>query len=554
MMGRRLKHAQRYQDILTALIKNGFGFMVKDLGLVDFISNFNKQNAEADSILYSKSIGERIRLILEELGPTFVKLGQLASTRIDLIPKGIIKELEKLQDHVAPISAEEVIKIVEKELGQPIEILYKKFHEVPIASASIGQVHYAQLFSGQEVAIKVQRPHIEEKIDIDLSILADLAHLMEAKIEWAKSYRIKEIVEELSRNLKLELDYLNEARNGEEIALQLKAHQNILIPGIHWDLTTKKVLAMDYIDGLRLHDFMITSSIVEKKQIAKQFTDSMFQQIFIGGFFHGDPHPGNIFILPNNKIALIDFGMVGRLAPATKYGLASLIIALKYKDIEEVAYIITKIAGSDSEITDQLYTDIEDIIGLYTNIPLSQIHFSDLIDKVMQVSFRYHISMPPDLTILAKTLVTLEGILSQIDPDLAIIELAQPYGAKLIRERIKPKTVLKESKKKLRKFLDVLTNLLKNSEAITKDGKIKFEMDIPEIRELIQKLNRTSNQLSFSIILLAFSILMVGLIIGASISRVDTILWRFPVVEVGGIVATLMFLWLLLSIFKSGRF
>lgn len=550
MIGKRLKYAQRYQEILSALLKNGFGFVIKDLGLLDF-----KRKVEADSTMHSKSIAERIRFVLEELGPSFVKLGQLASTRVDLIPEPIIKELEKLQDQVAPIPFIEITHVIEKELGHSINELFLELSKEPIASASIGQVHIGQLPTGEKVAVKVQRPAIEGKIEIDLQILADLTNLMEEKFDWARVYRLTEIVDAVGRSLRLELDYTTEAWNGEKIARQLKADQRYVIPHIYWEYTTKRILTMDYIEGTSLKEFTQVGTVAEKKEVAKQIVDCMFQQIFLDGFFHGDPHPGNLFVLPNNRLALIDFGMVGRLSPTLKNDLASIVIALKRREIHEVIYILQKLGQGEEPIdSEQLYAEVEDIVEMNMDIPLNQISLANLMNKLMQVSLKHHLHMPADLTILAKTLLTMEGILSKLDNTLSIIDMAQPFGEKLIHNRLKPVSILREFRRKVRDVKIFINQLLETGNLLTKSGKIHVEISLPEVKQLSRKLDRITNQISFSIILLAFSILMVGLIIGASISKVDTILWNFPVVEVGGVVATLMFLWLFFSIIRHGRF
>ena len=554
MFGKRLKYTQRYQEILSALLKNGLGFIVKDLGLLDFFSHLKKKKT-GDPVIYSKSIAERIRLVLEELGPSFIKLGQIASTRVDLIPESIIRELEKLQDNVAPVPFENIKKSIEQELGQPLHELYKTFSPAPLASASIGQVHTAELHNGEKVAVKVRRPNIEEKIDIDLRILADLTKLMEEKLDWAKAYRLSDIAEEVSRSIRLELDYTEEAWNMEKIRRQLKDSPYCVIPSVYWELTTKKVLTMDYIEGTRLLDFAVQAYEAEKKQMAQQFVDCMFRQIFIDGFFHGDPHPGNIIITKDNKIALIDFGMAGRLTPSIKKDLASLIIALKNRDIDEIYYLFLKISETTDTVPDeQLYAAIEDIVEMNLDIPLEQISLAHLLGEFLQISYRYHIRMPADLTILSKTLFVMEGVIPHLDRELSIIEIAQSFGEKLIRERLKPGFFLKDLRKKFRRLQTFLSYIQENGLNLTKNGKIRIEISLPEITKLNKKIDRVSNQLSFSIILLAFSILMGGLIIGASISEVGTLLWNFPVIEVGGVVATLMFLWLLFSIIKHGKF
>lgn len=254
-------------------------------------------------------------------------------------------------------------------------------------------------------------------------------------------------------------------------------------------------------------------------------------------------------------MALIDFGMIGRLSPSMKNDLASVIIALKNRDINEVIFLFLKLGQTSEPIdNDQIYADIEVLIEMNMDIPLQQISLANLINNLMEISFKYRVRMPADLTILAKTLLTMEGILSHLDKDLSIIDMAQPFGEKLIRERLKPSKIMKETRHKLREIQTFLTQLMKSGSSITKDGKIHVEISVPEVKHLSKKLDRVTNQLSFSIILLAFSIMMVGLVVGASISNVKTFLWNFPVVEVGGVVATLMFLWLLFSIFKHGKF
>lgn len=553
MVRKRLKYAQRYQEILYALFKNGLGFIVKDLGFLDFISS--KGKVKDESILVSTSIGERIRLTLEELGPSFVKLGQLASTRVDLIPRGIIAELEKLQDHVAPVPVQEVKQIIHNELGQPVEQLFTTFMDEPVASASIGQVHMATLKTGQKVAMKIQRPNIEETINIDLTILADLGQLMETKFDWAKNYKFTEIINELSKALKKELDYTIEAWNCEKIARQLKNHEELYVPAIFWDYTTKRVLTMEFVHGTGIREYARTATTVEKKRIARLLVDGMFHQVFIHGFFHGDPHPGNLIILPDKKLAFIDFGMCGHLSSRLKNHLASIIIAIKSRDIDEIVHLLLRVGGNLELIdNEQLYADVDELIELYLTLPMQQISLADLLQNLMEISFRYQIQTPADLTILGKTLLTMEGIISNLDKDLAIIQMAEPFGKKLIRERLKPTSIFKETRGKIRELQFLLSQLSKAGQTVAKDGKIRVEISIPELEMINKKIDRVSNLLSFSIILLAFSIMMVGLVVGAAISRTETFLWNFPVVEVGGIVATLMFLWLLFSILRSGKF
>lgn len=555
MLGKRLSNAQRIQEIFAALIRNGFDFIIKDLGMFDLVGKIQKKKVMSDEEVLSKNIGERVRITLEELGPTFIKLGQLASTRIDLFPQEIIRELAKLQDNVKPVPFEDIKKIIEEEFNIPLENLFSEFSRTPVASASIGQVHRAKLKTGEEVAIKVQRPNIENTIEKDLEILNDLAILIENRTDWGKNYRVYDIVKELSSSLRMELDYTREAKNAERCATKIKKLDYVKIPDVFWDYTTKRVLTMEFIHAQKLDAFIQAGASEDKEKIAMNFAHCMFEQIFVGGFFHADPHPGNVFITADRKITLIDFGMVGRLSPQMKFDLASLLIALKDDDLEEITAIVTKIGQLSEETNrDRLLFDLDHLLAKYANVSLKKVNISELLNEVIRICYENQIRIPADLTMLAKTLLTMEGVLSRLHPDFVLMDLAEPFGRRLIRERYEPKAIIKNARSKFREIQNILNQFEVFLRSFTKKGKLQVEMDLPDIQDLLHKMDRITNQLSFSIVLLAFSIMMSGLVIGAAIMKEQTILWSFPVIEIGGIAATLMFLWLLYSILKSGRF
>lgn len=555
MLGKRLSNAQRIQEIFAALIRNGFDFIIKDLGMFDLVGKIQKKKVMSDEEVLSKNIGERMRITLEELGPTFIKLGQLASTRIDLFPQEIIRELAKLQDNVKPVPFEDIKKIIEEEFNIPLENLFSEFSRTPVASASIGQVHRAKLKTGEEVAIKVQRPNIENTIEKDLEILNDLAILIENRTDWGKNYRVYDIVKELSSSLRMELDYTREAKNAERCATKIKKLDYVKIPDVFWDYTTKRVLTMEFIHAQKLDAFIQAGASEDKEKIAMNFAHCMFEQIFVGGFFHADPHPGNVFITADRKITLIDFGMVGRLSPQMKFDLASLLIALKDDDLEEITAIVTKIGQLSEETNrDRLLFDLDHLLAKYANVSLKKVNISELLNEVIRICYENQIRIPADLTLLAKTLLTMEGVLSRLHPDFVLMDLAEPFGRRLIRERYEPKAIIKNARSKFREIQNILNQFEVFLRSFTKKGKLQVEMDLPDIQDLLHKMDRITNQLSFSIVLLAFSIMMSGLVIGAAIMKEQTILWSFPVIEIGGIAATLMFLWLLYSILKSGRF
>ena len=555
MLGIRFKHAQRYQEITNAFLRNGFSYFVYRLGLSNQV--FPKEQ-DAKDRMSKQTIGIKLREILQSLGPTFIKLGQIASTRRDLVPSEIAQELEKLQDQVSGFSFLKVKEIVEMELGGKLDDLFLEFSEESLASASIGQVHKAVLRTGEHVAIKVQRPDIRPTVEADLEILDDIARLMEANLSWAKTYNIRKIISEFSNSLRAELDYQTEARNGERIAKQFLNHTEVIIPKIYWDYTTNKVLTMDYIDGIKInHISKLDNEGYDLKIIANRITNSMLHQILMEGFFHGDPHPGNIFILPGNKIAYIDFGMVGRLSEDTKLHFASLVIHLKNGNTKGLLKTITAM-GLHSNQTDlnSLYNDIDQFVMKYSDVPLSQISIGEALKDLLEIIYQYQIQVPADLSNLGKTLFLVESIVTDLDPDLSIVDTIKPFGEKLLRKRFEPKSILQNSWSEIVDNMQIFSKIpkdFKNIASTVQQGKLHFDMSISEMKDFLQRLDRISNRLAFSIILLSFSILMVGLIIGTSITGQKNLLWEFPAVEIGSIVATTMFLFILFAIIKSGR-
>lgn len=558
MLGRRMKHAQRYQEIINAFLRNGLGYIVKDLGLSEVLPiPIKKVNANAD--LNPRRIGGRVRSCLQELGPTFIKMGQIASTRRDLIPEYITQELEKLQDRVPPFSFDQVRQIIEEELGESIETIFDEFHETPLATASIGQVHYARLYSKESVAVKIQRPNIRNVIETDLEILEDLARLMELRMDWAKRCQLRDMIEEFAKSLRTELDYRTEGRNAEKIANQFTGNSTIRIPKIYWDYSTKKVLTMEYIEGVRVNDLKkMGEKGYNRKVIAERLAQSFFHQILIEGFFHGDPHPGNVLVLPGEVIALLDFGMMGRLNHDMKYQFASLVISLKRGNTDGIIKVVSRMGLIPEDIDMELLRqDIDDLKDKYYDVPLSQISIGEAINDLFTVAFHHRIRIPADLTILGKSLLTLEGVVESLDPEFSIMNVAEPFGERLMKDRFHPKKLAENAWSHIVEYSEIISDLPKKLREITsimQQGKLRIEITIPELHLLLKKMDRISNRLSFSIVLLSFSIIMVGLIIGSSIGRQSTLLWEIPAIELGFIVATLMFLWLLFSIFRSGKF
>ncbi|WP_370876047.1 ABC1 kinase family protein [Evansella vedderi] len=509
--------------------------------------------------VHSKTTGERIRLFLEDLGPTFIKMGQLASTRPDIFPPDTIEELEKLQDQVTPLPFEEIKQVLELELNAPIETLFQSFHETPLATASIGQVHYAVLHSGESVAIKIQRPEISDLVKTDLEILQHIAILADSRTEWGRRYGIQEIINEFSKSLRMELDYLNEGRNAEKISKQFEDNKGIFIPKVFREYSSEKILTMEYIKGMKLSDRALTKENgFNRKIVADRFVHAIFHQILMEGFFHGDPHPGNIFVLPDNVVAFMDFGMVGRLTPRMKDHIASLIISMMGRNIDGLIKAITQMGVIPDEVNkDLLRADLEDLQDKYYDVPFSQISLGEAVNDLFSVAFEHDIRIPTDLTLLGKTLLTAEGITEKLDPEISIVKVAEPFGKRLLKERYHPKNIAEKFLRNTIEYGEMLKDLPRSVDDMTtmiKKGKLRMEFSLPDLERVLSKLDHISNRLSFSIVLLAFSIIMTGLIIGSSFGRQSTIIWEIPAIEIGFGVAAIMLIWLFYAIFKSGRF
>jgi len=467
MLGKKIRHLGRYHEVARVFAKHGLGFIVQDLGLLNTLS-LPKRLFTHEEALDSKSLGERIRRVIEDLGPTFIKMGQIASTRPDLIPENIILEMEKLQDRVGPFPYEKVQEIIQEEIGLPVHEIFAEFSENPLAAASIGQVHRAVLKTGEAVAVKIQRPQITKVIETDLEILLNLAAVAEQKLPWAKLYRVRDIIEEFAKSLLAELDYLTEGHNAEKIAKQFIDQPLIHIPKVYWHHSTKKVLTMEYVHGIKLNEHQqLSDSGYNRKDIAKKIIGAIFHQILEEGFFHGDPHPGNILIMPGEVIAFLDFGMVGRLTLEMKYHFASLVIAMIRKNTDTMIKAVLKMGLVPSDVNmPLLHQDIDSLKNKYLDIPLSQVSLGKAVNELFSIAFKHRIRIPADLTLLGKSLLTLEGVITKLDPELSIIDVAQPFGTKLLKERYQISTVIKRFFGTFSEYNDLLLDLPKQAKVL----------------------------------------------------------------------------------------
>lgn len=416
------RHLTRYYEILSVLIRHGLGYM--------FITGDLMTMQEKDLA----SLGVHLRNAFAELGPAFVKIGQLASTRSDLIPLPIVQELAKLQDRVFPLPYREIRRVIEESLQSRLESAYQEFNPVPLAAASIGQVHYAVLHNGERVAVKVQRPLIREIVKTDLEIFQILVNQIEQRTQWGKRYPIGMLLKEFSDTLKKELDFLNEAHNAEKLAKLNKRNSHILIPKIYWELTRPSVLTMEYISGIPLNQMIgAEETSYDVHRIADRLSKALLQQILLEGCFHGDPHPGNILILPGEKIALIDFGIIGDLTPSMRSQIMSLTSALIRGNDSLLLKKLSQM-GIVPEHIDRLTfkADISDLLHKHLKGPSRELAMGESIQDFFNIIFRHEIYIPSEFILVGKSLLTLEGILNLLDPTLSLVEQVKPFSRRFI--------------------------------------------------------------------------------------------------------------------------
>lgn len=557
---KRIQYINRYREIALAFSKSGFGFIIEELGLDEVISlpkRLIMRKKESETIEHSR--GERVRMLLESLGPTFTKLGQMASTRPDILPADIVRELEELQSNAHTLEIDVVKQAIEESLGTKLDEIFLEFDETPIGSASIGQVHRAVLKTGQHVAVKVQRPNIERTIRNDLEILHHIATLADHRLEIGKHFQVTTIIEEFSKAIVDELDYTIEARNQDKIRKQFLDADTVKVPEVIWELTTKDVLIMEYIDGISIGDAeRLKSENFDVTALADTMTKALFHQILIEGFFHGDPHPGNIKVLPDETVAFIDFGMVGRLSQDMKGHFGFLVISLMRQDVDGVVRAIAKMGVlPDTVNMNDLRKDAEKLRDKYYDVPLSKMNLGEAVQELFDIAHKHKIIFPSDFTILGKTILTLESIVTELDPEFSIVDVAEPFGKALIKERMHPDFLKSVAFKQFYQVSDAVEDISHNIHEFTKglkNRKLPVNLELDTADKILRRFDKLANRLSFSIILLSFSIIMVGLIVSSALSGQHTIIWNVPIIEIGTVIAIILFVGMFVSILRSGRF
>lgn len=439
-MGRR----GRYEEIADTLARHGLGFLAGVVGITRWIpgDRGGEERAEAPG---PYTAAQRVRLALEDLGPTFVKLGQVLSTRPDLLPPAYIAELSKLQDAAPVVPAEEIRRTIREELGADPEQLFASFEWVPLASASIGQAHTATLTNGSAVVVKVRRPDAVRQVNEDLEILTNLAERAARTWEPARTYNIPGIVHEFAQTLRAELDYLREAHNAERFAANFADQPNVVIPRVHWGTTTSRVLTLEQMTGTKISDLAQLDAVgVNRRKLARTGTELMLQMLFEHRVFHADPHPGNMFVHPDGSIALIDFGMVGEISEELNERLAAFFIAFTSQNPAALADALIDLSVTRGSVDqDELRTGLSSFVARYSDRPLSELNFTQMATDLLRMVREQRLQLPSQASLVLKVLMMIEGIGVQLDPDFDLNAVLRRYARLLMREQVSLDALLK---------------------------------------------------------------------------------------------------------------
>jgi ubiquinone biosynthesis protein len=551
-------HLRRYHEIVAILWKYGFADVLRLVALQRFLGIEDATITLHEEGLLSKPLPERVRLALEELGPTFVKFGQIVSSRRDLVTDEYYVELCKLQTEVSPFPSKEVRSIIADELGKPVSKLFKKFDDKPVGSASIAQVHAAQLPDGTRVAVKVQRPDIQEVIELDLAVLLDLARFVDRHVPEISAVNPVGVVLEFSSTLRKELDFNNEVSNIERFGAQFANNRWIKVPRVFRELATSQVLTMEFISGYNIMDTpALERAGIRPAELSEHITELIYQQIFDHGFFHGDPHPGNLLVLPGGVTGLLDYGMMGSFSPPFRSSVAYLIAGLAEKNHQEVMDSILEMSEEGfAPNPGKMLSDVEAFSEQHLNQPLRDIKLGEVLNKLLEMLRNNHLRMKGSFYLGAKALTQVEAIGRALNPDLNFIKIGEPYAMRQIEGKYHPSRILALARKLFGESLDFLEDFPHDFRQLyqrIKHGKINIPLQHkidPEGFEPLRKTldsiaNRLTNAILTASVLICSSILV--------LSGLPPKLGGVSIVGLAGLIwGTYLCLRLVLSIWKHG--
>ncbi len=553
-----IRHLKRYREIVQVFLSHGLGELVDLLELQPYLALPRRmvRGLRSEESAPPLSIPQRLRLTLEELGPTFIKLGQALSTRPDLVPPAYIKELAKLQDTVPPEPWDPIKAQIEDSLDASLEDRFAQIDPEPLAAASLAQVHAATLPDGSDVVVKVQRPDIETTINIDLEIMQDWAQLLQTRIPLGEIYDLPEIAREFANTLRSELDFYREGYNADRFRKSFADERYLHIPKVYWELTTRRVLVMERIRGIKIDNIeALDRAGYDRHRIAVHAAQMIIKEVLEDGFFHADPHPGNFVVMEGEVIGAMDFGMVGHLSQRTRNDLSRLYVAAIQMDEESIVdqMIRMGVVGGSTD-RKQLQRDLNRLLRKYYGLPLKAIRAQEIIADVTPIAFRHHLRLPPELWLLGKTLAMMEGVGLKIDPNFDFVSFSRPYIRRFIWRTMVPErwgaTLLKNAGawSDLMKTLPRIGTRLLNR---TERGDLEIVLRHKELDQALIQLDRLTNRLSLSLLLAA---LIVGLaLLVPAFNLAEQLNLATVLVVTGFIGASLLGVWLIFSIWRSRK-
>ena len=546
----------RLHEISSVLIRYGGGDLVRRLGVGGILERAGrvlhwKQAVEIEHL----EPPQRFRQGLEELGPTFIKLGQVLATRVDLFSPPWIAELEKLQTNAPALPFEDMLPQMQSALqGRDPHLVFDNLNPTPRAAASIAQVYDADLKDGTPIVIKVRRPGIEATIEADLRIMSHIARLVELEFPEARRYLPRQVVQQFAKSLRRELDLAAEARNIQRFGEKFADDETVFIPKVYWDYTGQTMNVQERVEGIPGNQLAQADAAgLDRKLLADNGANAVLRMILIHGYFHADPHPGNVFYLPGNRVALVDFGMTGILTHERRNQIADLLISILNKDEMALLEVLLEWTGDSVVNESKLASDVIEFVFNYSSVHLKDVSFGNLLNELTAMIREHHLILPSDLTLLFKTLITLEGLGRQLDPDFDMSTHTEPFVKEVLRLRYSPEAVMKRGAHGVKDMVSVLTGLPRDLAKFFKElrrGRVRIDVDVKRLERFGQQLDRSTNRLTLGI-------MTASLVIGSSI--VMTIqggpkIFGMPILGfLGFLIAVFNSIWIVFSIWRSGK-
>ena len=545
----------RLQEIAAVLVRYGFGDLVRRIGLAETLERAGRMlHLRSSDIPPRLRTPERVRLALEALGPSFIKLGQILATRVDLFPPDWIAEFSRLQSDVPALPWEEVVGDIEVSLGVPVAQAFAKVEPVPMAAGSLAQAHRAWLHDGTAVVLKVQRPGIGDVVDADLRLLARLADIVQARVPDLVRFHLPEVVAQFAASLRRELDFVSECRNAERIARNFAGHPVLRIPAVYWEWTRSGLAVQEFLDGIPASDTVaVEQAGLDSVFLAHQGAGIVLKMVLEDGLFHADPHPGNLMFLPDGRIGLIDFGMVGRLSEQRRGEVARLMHGLARQRPGAVSDVLLDWAGGIEIDEPALMQDIAVLVDTFRGLPLKDLRVGNMLGDITGLLRQYGLTLPPDLALMVKTFLTLDGVGRQLDPEFDMTAVALPYLERAIARQYRPRALWERGMAQADSWLDLANSFPRDARQIlqaTRRGRLQLRIETRAMDRFGDQVQRAANRLVVGVITAA-------LVVGSSIVMhsvgAHSSVWLLVLGVAGFVGAALCGMWIVFSIWRSGR-